>query len=216
MYKVAVILSGCGVFDGSEIHEATLTLLALAKNKVDYQVFAPNVEQHHVINHLTQSESKETRNVLVESARIARGNIQDLSDFDVNNYDALVLPGGFGAAKNLSSFAFEGANMSINQQVALSISAMYKAKKPIGAMCISPVLLAKAIGNEVKLTVGSQSETATIIEELGATHSVTNHGEVVVDEEQKIVTTPCYMLDANIVDIEEGTANLVKELIKLM
>jgi enhancing lycopene biosynthesis protein 2 len=143
----AVILSGCGVYDGAEIHEAVLSLLAIQRNGAKYKVFAPDIQQHHVINHYTGKEVPESRNVLVESARIARGDIQPLNEFDPDEFDALLLPGGFGAAKNLSTFAFEGEDCTIEDEVADAVKGMAERGKPIGALCISPVILAKVLGD---------------------------------------------------------------------
>jgi enhancing lycopene biosynthesis protein 2 len=215
MKKFAVVLSGCGVFDGAEIHEATLSLLSIAKQGGSYQVFAPDIRQHHVINHLNGEEMQETRNVLVESARIARGNISDLKDFDPGEFDGLLFPGGFGAAKNLSTWAFEGANSTVLPLVEKAIQGMVGMGKPIGALCISPVILAKVLG-AVNLTIGNDEGTAGAMESLGATHVHTTHGEVVVDKKHKLVTTPCYMLDATIVQIAEGADNVVKTMLRLM
>jgi enhancing lycopene biosynthesis protein 2 len=213
--RFAVILSGCGVFDGAEIHEATLTLYAIIKNDAIYDIFAPDINQHHVINHITGEEMKETRNVLVESARIARGKISPLSKFNADNYDALIFPGGFGVAKNISDFAFKGADCRVIEETAEAIKAMVKQKKPVGALCISPVILAKVLVN-IEVTIGSDPGTAKAVEQMGAKHKDTTHAEIVVDEKHKIVTTPCYMLDANIVQIAEGAENVVKEMLNLL
>jgi enhancing lycopene biosynthesis protein 2 len=216
MKKFAVVLSGCGVFDGSEIHEATLSLLAIARQGGSYQIFAPNIPQHHVINHLTGEETGETRNVLVESARIARGNIRDLKEFNVGEFDGLLLPGGFGAAKNLSSWAFEEADASVLPELEDAIRDMVQAGKPVGALCISPVILARVLG-EVRLTIGQDEGTAEAIESLGATHVVIiTQGEVVIDKENKLVSTPCYMLDSTIDQIADGAYNVVEAMIGLM
>jgi len=212
--KFAVVLSGSGVFDGAEIHESIFTLYAVLKNGGSYEIFAPDIPQHHVVNHITGEEMNETRNVLIEAARIARGNIKPLSEFNEKDFDAIIFPGGFGAAKNLSSFAFNGVNCSVNKDVENSIKQMANAKKPIGALCISPVILAKILG-DVVLTIGQDAGTAEAVENMGATHRKTNHGEVVVDSRHKVVTTPCYMLDANIVQIAEGADNVVKTMMKL-
>ena len=185
MKKFAVVLSGCGVFDGAEIHEATLTMYAIMKHGATYEIFAPDIPQHHVINHLTGKEMNESRNVLVESARIARGKIKPLSEFDPSGFDALIFPGG-----------------------------MVSQGKPVGALCISPVLVAKVL-SDVELTIGQDAETAKAIEKMGARHVQTGHGEVVVDKKYKVATTPCYMLDANIVQIGDGAMNVVKTLLEL-
>ena len=215
MKKFAVLLSGCGVFDGTEIHEATLSLLAIVKQGGSYEIFAPDTKMHHVINHITGEEMEETRNVLVESARIARGQIRDLKQFNPASFDGLLLPGGFGAAKNLSTWAFEGADASVLPEVAEAIEGMVALKKPLGALCISPVILAKVLG-KVHLTIGDDESTIDALESLGAKHVYTTHGEVVVDPDHLLVTTPCYMLDATIDQIADGANNLVDAMIKLM
>jgi enhancing lycopene biosynthesis protein 2 len=212
--KIAVVLSGSGVFDGAEIHEATLTLYAIAKNGAVYEIFAPDIMQHHVMNHISGEEMKETRNVLIESARIARGKIKPLSAFHADDFDAVIFPGGFGAAKNLSTFAFEGENCSVNPDVEKAVKSMVEKKKPIGALCISPVIIAKILG-DVQLTIGQDKGTASAVEKMGASHRNTTHGEIVVDNKFKVVTTPCYMLDANIVQIAEGADAVVKAVLKL-
>ena len=215
MKKFAVILSGCGVFDGAEIHEATLSMYAIKKQGADYDVFAPDIMQHHVVNHITGEEMPEARNVLVESARIARGKIQPLSKFNPAGYDALLFPGGFGAAKNLSTFAFDGPDCKVNTDVEKAVKGMYEASKPIGALCIAPVLLAKILGKG-NLTIGQDKGTAGAVEKLGAKHKSTVHGEVVFDKENKLFTTPCYMLDANIAQIGEGAENIVKTMLEFL
>jgi len=213
--KFAVVISGSGVFDGAEIHEATLTLYAIMKNNATYEIFAPDIKQYHVVNHITGEEMNETRNVLVESARIARGKIYSLSKFNAGEFDALIFPGGFGAAKNLSDFALKGSGCQVNEEVAEAIRNMVKLNKPIGALCIAPVLLAKIL-SDVLITIGSDQATAKSVEQMGATHKNTSHGEITVDKKYKIVTTPCYMLDANILQIAEGAENAVKEILKLI
>lgn len=215
MKTIAVILSGCGVYDGAEIHEATLSLYSIVKNGCSYKIFAPDIDQHHVVNHITGEEMNETRNVLIESARIARGDIAPLSDFAAVDFDGLLFPGGFGAAKNLSDWAFKGPDGTINQEVSDAINCMAGLGKPIGALCISPVLIAKVIG-DVELTIGSDPDTAAGVEAAGATHVNTTHGEIIVDKKHKVVTTPCYMLDASIVQIGAGAENVVKAMIALM
>jgi len=215
MKKFAVLLSGCGVFDGAEIHEATLSLLAIVKQGGSYEIFAPDINQHHVINHITGEEMEETRNVLVESARIARGQIRNLKQFNPASFDGLLLPGGFGAAKNLSTWAFEGADSSVLPEVEEAITEMVALKKPVGALCISPVILAKVLG-KVHLTIGNDESTIDAMESLGAKHVYTTHGEVVVDPDFNLVTTPCYMLDATIDQIAVGASNLVDAMLKLM
>jgi len=211
MKKFAVVLSGCGVFDGAEIHEATLTLLAIAQQGASYDIFAPDVDQYHVINHLTHQATTEKRNVLVESARIARGRIKPLSQFHASDFDALIFPGGFGAAKNLSTVAFDGPDARVNPDVEKAVKTMHTAGKPIGALCIAPTVIARILGN-VEVTIGNDPGTASTIEKMGGKHVKTTHGEVVVDKMNKIFTTPCYMLDATIVQIYDGASNIVKEI----
>lgn len=211
----AVVLAGSGVFDGAEIHEAVLTLLAIARQGAQYQCFAPDVNQHHVINHITGDEMDESRNVMIESARIARGNIKPLSEFNGNDFDALIFPGGFGAAKNLSTVAFDGPNAKVNPDVEKAVLQMVGLKKPIGALCIAPTFIAKIL-KDVNVTIGQDKGTAEAIEAMGATHVETDHGDVVVDEEKLIFTTPCYMLDATILDIDDGANNVVKAMLERM
>ncbi len=213
--KFAVILAGSGVFDGSELQETVMTLYAIMKNGGTYEVFAPDIAQHHVINHITGEEMDEKRNVMIESARIVRGNIHELNEFAADDFDAIIIPGGFGAAKNLSTFAFDGANCKVNGEVENAIRAMAKANKPIGALCISPVIVAKIL-ESVKVTIGQDQTTADAIQQMGATHENTDHGEVVVDPSHKIATTPCYMLDATILNIADGANNVIKAMMELM
>lgn len=213
--KIAVILSGCGNKDGAEIHEATLTLLAIHKLGAEFQCFAPDIKQHHVLNFITDQEMYEERNVLVESARIARGNITDLAKFNASDYGALVIPGGLGVAKNLCDYGLKGEISEINKDTENAITTMHEAGKPIGALCISPILLAKLIPG-VTLTLGGDSPAAESAEAMGAVHSITTHGGIVVDNRNKIVTTPCYMLDARVDQIAAGAENLVKTILNLM
>ncbi|HEB79176.1 MAG TPA: isoprenoid biosynthesis glyoxalase ElbB [Rhodospirillales bacterium] len=212
--NVAVVLSGCGVFDGSEIHEAVLTLLALNRQGADYQCYAPDMDQHHVINHQNGEEMDETRNVLTEAARIARGDVKDLKELNAAAAAAVIFPGGFGAAKNLCSFAFDGPDCSVNKEVARVVGDFHAAGKPIGALCIAPAMMAKLVrGAEV--TIGQDPAAAQAIEKMGAVHSKTNPCEVVVDAANKLVTAPCYMLDSTISQIADGAGNAVKELLAL-
>ncbi|MBU8891508.1 MAG: isoprenoid biosynthesis glyoxalase ElbB [Bacteroidales bacterium] len=215
MKKIAVVLAGNGVFDGSEIHEATLTLFAIAKNNASYEIFAPNINQHHVINHITGEEMPETRNVLIEASRIARGKINDLAKFNAADYDALIFPGGFGVAKNLCTFAFDGVDCSVNHDVENAIKSMIEQEKPIGALCIAPVLLAKILDG-IEITIGQDKSTAEAVTNMGAKHKETTHSEVIIDNKHKIVTTPCYMLDANISQIGEGALNVVKTILEMI
>lgn len=214
MKKIAVVLAGSGVYDGAEIHEATLTLLAITRQGAQYQCFAPDIKQAHVVNHLTGEEMPETRNVLVESARIARGKIKPLSAYKASEFDAIIFPGGFGVAKNLCTFAFDGVNCTVNADVEKAIRSTIVAEKPVGALCISPVLIAKVLV-DVEVTIGNDEGTASAIETFGATHQKTTHGEIVVDKKYKIVTSPCYMLDATIDQIADGADNVVRKILEL-
>jgi len=212
--KIAVILSGCGNKDGAEIHESVMTLWAIHKHGAEYQCFAPDIEQHHVLNFITNQEMPEKRNVLVESARIARGNIKDLKTFKAEDYDGLIIPGGLGAAKNLSTFAFEGPDCTVNEDVVRAVKKTASLKKPIGALCIAPALVAKILG-DVEVTIGQDPGTEAAIIKMGAKHQQTTHGEIVVDREKKVVTTPCYMLNARVDQIGEGAENLIKAVLDM-
>jgi enhancing lycopene biosynthesis protein 2 len=212
--KFAVILAGCGVYDGAEIHEATLTLLAIDRHSLDYQCFAPDINQAHVINHLNGNEMKETRNVLVESARIARGNIKPLTSFEEKEFDAVIFPGGFGVAKNLCTFAFEGKNCEVYPDVQNIIRVMHSAGKPIGALCISPVLITKVLG-DIKVTIGNDSGTADAIRSMGGQHVKAAPNEVIIDHQRKIATAPCYMLETSISKIAEGADNVVRAILNM-
>ena len=213
--KVAVILSGSGVYDGAEIHESVITLLRLDQRGAQVQCFAPNIAQLHVINHLTGEEMPETRNVLVESARIARGNIKDIREADVEDFDALIVPGGFGAAKNLSNFAVEGAGCSVQPQVLELAEAFAEAGKPVGLMCISPALAAKIYGPGVTCTIGNDADTATAMNKMGATHEDCAVTEIIEDKARKLVTTPAYMLAQNISEAASGINKLVDRVLEL-
>lgn len=212
--KFAIVLAGCGVYDGAEIHEATMTMLAADRNGCDYQLFAPNIMQHHVINHMTGEVMDESRNVLVEAARIARGNIKPLTEYKVSDFDALIFPGGFGVAKNLCSYALEGTDMRIDKVVEKAVKETHEKGKPIGALCISPIMIAALIpGAEV--TLGSDKQYDGEVAKLGGRNKTTGNRQLVVDKKNRIVSTPCYMNDARISDIAEGAELLVKEIIKL-
>lgn len=214
--NVAVILAGCGVFDGSEIHETVLTLLALDRLGASYQCFAPDVPQAHVINHLKGEVAEgESRNVLVEAARIARGEIKALSEFNADDFDAIAFPGGFGVAKNLSTFAFDGAECTVNTGVERALKDMVAAKKPIAALCITPAIVARVL-HGAEVTIGRDEATASAIDAMGAKHTVTTHGEVVIDQAYKLVTTPCYMLDATVSQIADGAMNAMTAMLDLV
>mmetsp|Transcript_1862 Transcript_1862/g.4246 ORF Transcript_1862/g.4246 Transcript_1862/m.4246 type:complete len:253 (-) Transcript_1862:74-832(-) len=208
--RVAVVLSGCGVYDGSEIHETTAVLLSLSKRDAKVTCFAPDIPQMHVINHQKGEPAEgESRSVLVESARIARGPVTPLSDLSAENFDAVVFPGGFGAAKNLSSFAVEGASMSVQEDVASVLRSFRAANKPIGLCCIAPVLAAKTLAG-CEVTVGAEGEVPQAIRSWGATHVPREVSEVHLDQANKLITTPAYMCgDAPIHKVFEGIDNMV-------
>ncbi|MDI2592673.1 isoprenoid biosynthesis glyoxalase ElbB [Pseudomonas sp. N3-W] len=213
--KIAVILSGCGVYDGAEIHESVITLLRLDQRGAEVQCFAPNIAQMHVINHLTGDEMPESRNVLVESARIARGNIKDLREASVEDFDALIVPGGFGAAKNLSNFAVEGAGCSVQPDVLALTEAFAEAGKPVGLICISPALAAKIYGPGVTCTIGNDTDTAAAMNKMGATHTNCAVGDIVEDKARKLVSTPAYMLAQSISEAASGINKLVDRVLEL-
>jgi len=217
MKKIGVVLSGCGVRDGSEIHEAVFALLAIDQHGCEAVCMAPNAD-FAVTDHLTMQESGAKRNILVESARIARGNIRDIKDVTALDLDAVVFPGGFGAAKNLCDFALKGAAASVHPEVGRLLKEMAAAGKPIGAICIAPALIAAVLGREYapSLTIGNDAGTAAEIEKTGARHEECPVSEIVVDTKNKIVSTPAYMLAEHISQAYEGIEKCVKEVIKLI
>ncbi|THD19641.1 Glyoxalase [Fasciola hepatica] len=223
-HNIALVLHGCGVFDGSEIHEATSMLIHLSRHKVNVSMFAPDMNQMHVINHLTGETMNQTRNVLVESARLARGKIAPLKELNVEKYDALFIPGGFGAAKNLSNFAEKQANCTVIKELENVLKMFHSAGKPMGLCCISPVLAARCIPG-VKVTVGKDVEenarwpncgVTQAVKSMGSIHSNCDVLDVCVDEKNKVVTTPAYMYGpASIAEVFEGIGNLVDAVIRL-
>ncbi len=218
MTRIAVILSGCGVYDGAEIHESTAALLALQRAGAEAVVCAPTGPQMHVINHVVgQPAENETRDILQESARIARGEIKDLATVEENDIDGVLLPGGFGAAKNLCTFAVEGADCTVHEQLEKFLRKVQTAGKPIGAMCIAPVILARVFGQQLapKLTIGNDGDTAAAINKMGAQHVDCPVKESIVDADNKIVTTPAYMLAQNIGEVFDGATNFVEKLLGL-
>lgn len=215
--KVGVVLSGCGVYDGAEIHESVITLLALDRHGAEAVMCAPDVAQMHVVNHLTGDVVEgEQRNVLVESARIARGAIRDIKTVSADELDALILPGGFGAAKNLCDFAVAGADCAVNSDVAALVQAVHKQGKPVAAVCIAPALLAKVLGDEgPKLTIGNDAGTAGALETMGAAHVECPVREFVVDRDRKIITSPAYMLAQRISEAADGIEGTVTALLEM-
>ena len=217
MVKVGVCLSGCGVFDGSEITEAVCTLLALDRAGAQVVCMAPDMELD-VIDHVTQKATGEKRNVLVESARIARGEIVDIAKVKASDLDALIFPGGFGAAKNLCDFATAGADGKIHPEVARLAWEVHQAGKPLGAICIAPALMAllfKGREEGVKLTIGTDEGTAKVLESLGAVHENHPPEEICVDEKHKVVTTPAYMLAQGPAQVWAGIERLVQAVLSM-
>ncbi len=218
--RIGVILSGCGVYDGSEINETVITLLAIDRAGAEAVCMAPDIPQMHVINHLTgEPQAGETRNVLIESARIARGKIQDLASVEASELDALMLPGGFGAAKNLCNFAVAGADCEANSDTARLIREMHAAKKPIAAVCIAPAVLAKVLGEQKiahKLTIGNDEATAEALTQLGAEHIQCPVEDFVIDRDNKLVTSPAYMLAGRISEAAKGIEKTVKSLLDMI
>ena len=216
--KIGVLLAGCGVYDGSEIHESVLTLLAIDRAGATAVCIAPDKEQMHTIDHGSGEEAKEARNCLTEAARIARGEVQPLNKVKVEDSDALILPGGFGAAKNLCSFATEGADCSIDPEVDRFIGEILAAKKPLGAICIAPAVVARHFKDKEQsalLTIGTCKETSAALESLGAKHEEKLVDEILVDQENKIVSTPAYMLAESIGEAAVGIEKLVQEVVKM-
>lgn len=217
MKKIGVVLAGCGVRDGSEIHEAVFTLLAIDKQGAEAVCMAPNAD-FPVTDHLSMQESGEKRNALVESARIARGNIRDIAEVKAADLDAIIFPGGFGAAKNLCDFAVKGAGAAVHPEVSRLLKEMAAAGKPIGAICIAPALISVVLGKELAptLTIGNDAGTAAEIEKTGTRHQDCPVSEFVVDEKNKLVSTPAYMLAHRISETYEGIDKCVREVIKLI
>lgn len=213
--QVAVILSGCGVYDGAELHESVLTLLSLDRAGAQYQCFAPDIDQHHVVNHLTGEDMPETRNVFIEAARIARGNIKPVTELEVQSFDALILPGGFGAAKNLCDFAFKGAEMTVQKDVLSIVQSFASTNKPVGLMCIAPAMAGKIYGEGVQATIGQDPDTAKAMEQTGVKHVNSPVNDIVVDASRKLVTTPAYMLAERISEAAEGIDKLVRKVLEL-
>ena len=216
MSKIGIVLSGCGVNDGSEIHEAVITMLELDKAGADMLLMAPNIDQLHVINHATGEELNDSRNVLVESARISRGDIEDIAVVTSENVDALIFPGGFGVAKNLSDYAMAGVECSVNPDVLRLSREVHNEGKPIGAICIAPAIMATILSGKTELTVGLDEQTASDIDAMGAKHVLCPVDEIVVDKEKKVVSTPAYMEAQSIKEAALGIEKLVAEILNMI
>ena len=215
MKKVGVVLSGCGVYDGAEITESVLTLLALSRGGAQGICFAPDKVQSDVINHLTGEAMADSRNVLIEAARIARGDIHPLNMAKAEALDALIVPGGFGAAKNLSNFAAQGSQCEVDDDLKALALQMHQQGKPLGFICIAPALLPKIFDFPLRLTIGTDIDTAEVIEEMGGEHVPCPVEDIVVDEDNKIVTTPAYMLAQTIAEAAAGIDKLVARVLVL-
>jgi len=215
--KIGVLLAGCGVMDGSEIHEATLTLYFLDKQGAEVICMAPDKDQLDVVNHVEGRPTGEKRNVLLEAARIARGKITDVKKVKAEEIDAIVIPGGFGAAKNLCTFAKDGAECRVDEGVAALLKEMHRQKKPIGALCIAPAVIASLFGKELapEITIGTDAGTASAMEKMGAKHRKAQVNEVVVDSRNKIITTPCYMIAQSIKEVGDGAEKLVAKIMEM-
>jgi enhancing lycopene biosynthesis protein 2 len=224
--KIAVVLSGCGVFDGSEIHEAVFTLLSIVENGGHYQCFAPDMDQFHVINHITGNEMPEKRNVLIEAARIARGSILPLNEYRAGDYDGLVIPGGFGAAKNLTQWAFNGPDGDIQPDVKNAIVNTLQNKKPLVGLCMGPTVIARALvgtSMHANLTVGTTThpspyDIAAIsqgMEKAGAIAAMKTSAEILIDKELQIISAPCYMMEADILEVRHNIKQAIDALFGL-
>jgi len=223
--KIAVVLSGCGVYDGTEVHEAAAALAALSRAGAEVTMYAPDIDQAHVVDHTKGAEMEHPRNVMVESARIARGAVKPLTELNPEDADAVVFPGGFGAAKNLSDFGFKGADMTVSSEADRIISGFHSAGKPMALCCIAPILAAKVLGDKAPtLTLGSTGSEADwpyqgsieAAKSFGANMEEKGVGEVTVDTENKIVTTPAYMFNGKFHEIQDGVTAMITELMKLL
>jgi len=213
MKKVAVVLAGCGHMDGAEIQESVLSLYFIEKYGLTYEVFAPDIEQHHVMNHYTKQEAPEKRNVLVEAARIARGKIKDLAQLNVNDFDALYMPGGFGAAKNLCDYAFKGSDANVLSMLDNKIKEFSEKGKFVCAVCIAPVIASKSLGSKhIEVTIGDDQSTADDVKMFGAKHVNKAVTDFHFDEKNKVLTTPAYMYNAKISEVGTGIEKMVKKL----
>ncbi len=200
MKKFAIILNGCGSNDGSEIHESVSVMYAIDRHHASYQIFAPDQNQYQVVNHLTKEVMPEQRSCMVESARIARGEVSPLSELRMEEFDALIFPGGSGSAKNIFTYLLDGENFKVNEDIAGIIRAFHAAGKPIGAMCIAPLMVARVIEGAT-VTMGKDPKTSSLVEKMGGHALPTQHGEVAHDRRNRIFSVPCYMLESRISDI---------------
>jgi len=219
MAKVGVLLAGCGVYDGSEVNEAVISLLALERAGMEVQCVAPDMKQMHVMDHLRGEEQEQERNVLVEAARITRGNVVNLADVGVGDFDALVIPGGFGVAKNLCDFAVKGADCSVNPTVEKLVLGMVDAGKPIAALCIAPAMMARVLGGagkKVKLTIGNDADVSAAINTMGAEHVECAVDDCVVDNDFKVITTPAFMAASCVSEAASGIEKTILTLADML
>ncbi len=219
MPKIGVILSGCGAQDGAEIHESVITLLALDRAGADVTIMAPDMNQFHVINHLNGEEMDTSRNILIESARIARGNIMDVATKTSDDFDALIFPGGTGMAKNIFDYAMTGPDCTVIRDVQRLVMEIIEAGKPLGAICIAPVMVAKILqkmGRTGTVTGGCNDQITSDIQSMGVNTVSASAGEIVVDEANNIVTTPAYVEAKSIKEAAEGIEKLVTKVLELI
>lgn len=213
--KVAIVLSGCGVFDGAEINETVLTALRLDQLGAQVEFFAPDIDQAVVINHQTGKEMSEQRNVLIESGRITRGKTRDVRELKADDFDAVILPGGFGVASNLSDLSSKGTQSTVEEGTLQAILQFKEAKKPVGLICISPALSAKIFGAGVRCTIGNDVDTAELVRQMGAVHQDTTVDRIVVDEDNRLVTTAAYMLTESLNEASKGINKLVEQVLAM-
>lgn len=214
MKKIAVVLSGCGFKDGAEITEAVSTLIALSEAGAEYKIFAPNLE-FTATNHISD-QTQEKRNILTEASRIARGEISELKNLSVNDFDGIVFPGGFGAALHLCTWAQDGSGCQVNEDIQHIITDFHKNAKPIAAICIAPALIAKVLGeHKINITIGNDKETAQEIEKTGAKHVECKVDDFITDRDAKIITTPAYMYEAKPHLVFKGISGAVNELVNM-
>ena len=219
MQRVGVLLAGCGAQDGSEIHESVLTLLSLDRIGAKVKIMAPEIDQFHVVDHLSNHKMDATRNILSEAARIARGNILPIRSINNNDLDALIFPGGTGMAKNIFDYSIKGPDFTILKDVESLTRYMIQKNKPIGAICIAPVMIAKILQNldrKGKLTGGFNEQILTDIESMGMITEKVNATEIVIDYENKIVSTPAYVEANSIKEVAEGIEKLVDAVLSMV
>lgn len=215
MKRFAVILNGCGSMDGSEIHESVSVMYAIDRNGAQYRIFAPDIDQYQVVNHLTKEVMPEQRSCMVESARIARGKVAPLSELHVEDFDALVFPGGSGSAKNIFTYARDGEKFTVDEEIAAIIRQFHAAGKPIGAMCIAPLMVARVIEGAT-VTMGKDPKTSSLVEKMGGHALPTQHGEVAHDRRNRIFSVPCYMLESRISDIFTDADCMIQSMLQNM